>query len=137
MTRRVAILLMCALGASIAWAQPLEGFADPELDARYRELIHSIRCMKCQNQSIAESPIDQAADLRRQVRELMAEGRSDGEIREYLAARYGDFINYRPPVKPSTWLLWAGPGLLLLGGAVVFARVLRARMQQPLDEELE
>ena len=127
-----AILL---LAFSVTALAQVEGFEDPAQDARYRDLIHSIRCMKCQNQSIAESPIDVAADLRREVREMMAEGQSDGEIKSFLISRYGDFISYQPPFKPSTWLLWAGPGLLLIGGGFVFARILREKMQQPLDEE--
>ena len=134
--RALVTLLALAIAAAAPGQQVVEGFDDPATDQRYRELIESIRCMKCQNQSIADSPIDVAADLRREVRELIGEGRSDSEIRAYLAARYGDFVNYRPPVKPSTWLLWAGPGLLLVGGAVVFARIVRKRMNQPLDEDL-
>lgn len=131
------LVAFLTLGAALNAQQLVEGFEDPTLDARYRELIQEIRCMKCQNQSIAESPIDQAGDIRRQVRALMADGLSDAEIRTYLAERYGDFINYRPPFKPSTWLLWSAPVLLLGGGAFVFARVLHQRMQQPLDEDLE
>jgi cytochrome c-type biogenesis protein CcmH len=123
------------LGISMTALAQVQRFEDPALDARYREFIHSIRCMKCQNQSIADSPVDVAADLRREVREMMAEGQSDDEIRTFLISRYGDFISYQPPFKPSTWLLWAGPGILLLGGGFVFARILRERMQQPLDEE--
>jgi len=132
------ILLLSGLLIGIvqfAGAQ-IEGFDDSAVDERYRDLIHTIRCMKCQNQSIAESPVDQASDLRRQVRELMLDGRSDGEIRTYLADRYGDFINYRPPLKPTTWLLWGAPALLLIGGGVVFVRILRDRLQQPLDEDI-
>jgi len=128
-----ALMLLAVSGAS-AQVDSVEGFADPELDARYRDLIHTIRCMQCQNQSIAESPSVIAADLRREVRSMMAEGRSNGEIREYLASRYGDFINFLPPWKPSTWLLWMAPALLMLGGGVVFARVLRARMRQPMEK---
>ena len=90
--------------------------------------------MQCQNQSIAESPSVIAAGLRREVRSMMAEGRTNGEIRDYLASRYGDFINFLPPWKPSTWLLWLAPALLMLGGGVVFARVLRARMRQPMED---
>ena len=129
-----ALLILSAI-ALTSTAQ--EGFDDPAMNDRYRDLIQSIRCMKCQNQSIADSPIDVAADLRRQVREMMVDGRSDQEIKNYLASRYGDFILYQPPFKPSTWLLWAAPGLLLVGGAIVFARTVRNRMQQPLDEELD
>jgi cytochrome c-type biogenesis protein CcmH len=125
------------LGFSIGAFAQTEGFDDPELDARYRELIHTLRCMQCQNQSIADSPAATAVDLRRQTRELMLEGLSDNEIRLYFAERYGDFINYQPPFKPSTWLLWLAPAILVAGGGFVFARIIRARMQQPLDEELE
>ena len=132
-----AFLLAAALllGVVMMADAQVQRFEDPALDARYRDLIHSIRCMKCQNQSIADSPIDVAADLRREVHEMMAEGQSDDEIKSFLISRYGDFISYQPPFKPSTWLLWTGPGLLLLGGAFVFARILRVRMNQPLDEE--
>jgi cytochrome c-type biogenesis protein CcmH len=131
----VAVALVF-VGASALAVETYEGFDDPVLDARYRDLIHSLRCMQCQNESLAESQVDLAADLRRQVREKMADGWSDAEIKDYLIARYGDFISYKPPFKPSTWLLWTAPGLLLLGGGVVFARILSVRMRQPLDEDV-
>ena len=124
------------LGMSCAAQAQVEGFDDPALDARYRDLIHTIRCMQCQNQSIADSPAATAVDLRRQTRDLMLEGLSDNEIRLYFAERYGDFINYQPPFKPITWLLWSAPALLVLLGGFVFSRIIRDRMQQPLDEEL-
>lgn len=136
MKRLVLILVALSFGA-IAQAQLREGFEDPELNARYRDFIYTIRCMKCQNQSIAESPIDQAADIRALIRERMQDGQSDREIRAYLVSRYGDFISYSPPFKPSTWLLWAAPPLMLVGGIVVFARILGGRIRQPLDEEIE
>ena len=131
--RLVPALMLLVLGGALAQVD-IEGFEDPELNARYRDLIHTIRCMQCQNQSIAESPSVIAAGLRREVRSMMAEGRTNGEIRDYLASRYGDFINFLPPWKPSTWLLWLAPALLMLGGGVVFARVLRARMRQPMED---
>ena len=134
------IMLMLALVSSsfiVAAQQPLECAEDPALNERYQEFIQSIRCMKCQNQSIADSPIDQAADLRRMSCEMMVEGQSNGEIRSYLVSRYGDFISYWPQLRPSTWLLWSAPGLLLIGGGFVFFRVLRTRMQQPLDEDAD
>ena len=137
MMRRSLLVGLIALAGALHAQGLIEGFEDPALDARYRDLIHTIRCMKCQNQSIAESPVDQAGDLRRQVHELMEAGRSDAEIRDYLAARYGDFINYRTPFKPTTWLLWSAPLLLVFGGIVVFARTLQKRMNQPLDEDLD
>lgn len=134
LTRWLPVLMLLVAGGAAAQVDSIEGFEDPELDARYRDLIHTIRCMQCQNQSIAESPSDIAADQRREVRTMMAEGRSNREIRDYLASRYGDYINFLPPWKPSTWLLWTAPALLMLGGGVVFARVLRARMRQPLED---
>lgn len=137
MRRWLALLLLGVIAVAGAQDATVEGFEDPALEARYRELIHTIRCMQCQNQSIAESPSVIAADLRREVRTMMAEGRSNGEIRDYLASRYGDFINFLPPWRPSTWLLWTAPALLMLGGALIFACVLRTRMQQPLAEDLE
>lgn len=135
---RLVTALLALLFSLSAYSQAaLHSFEDPELEAEYRELIHSLRCMKCQNQSVAESPVDQAKDIQRLAYEMKVEGRSNREIREYLVARYGDFISYQPPFKPSTWLLWAAPAIFLIGGGIIFARVLRTRMQQPLDEEPE
>jgi cytochrome c-type biogenesis protein CcmH len=136
MNGRFVSIVLALLLAVPALAQ-VPGFEDADLDARYRDLIHEIRCMNCQNQSVAESPAEQAGDIRRLVYDMMAEGRSDDEILAYLRSRYGDFISYQPPFKPSTWLLWAAPGLFLVAGIFVFARILAARMRQPLDEELE
>ena len=138
--RRFVLLLALYFGAAgvIALAQTdTESFDDPALEARYQDLIHTLRCLQCMNQSIAESPSDTAGDIRRQVRQRMADGESDGQIRNYLVSRYGDFISYRPLFKPSTWLLWSAPVLLLIVGGIVFVRIMRLRMQQPLDEELE
>ena len=125
------------LAASALAIDSSNGFADPALDARYRALINEIRCMKCQNQSIADSPIDVAADLRRQVHEMMSDGQSDADIKNYLASRYGDFILYRPPLKPSTWALWGGPLVLLGIGGFVFARLIRTYGKQPIDADSE
>jgi cytochrome c-type biogenesis protein CcmH len=130
-------VLIFALPVLSVAQDPVLGFEDPELDARFRKLTHEIRCMNCQNQSIAESPADQARDVRRIVWERMRDGQSDDEILDYLRSRYGDFISYMPAFKPSTWLLWFAPALFLLGGGLIFARIVRARMQQPLDEDIE
>ena len=100
---------------------------DPALQARYRALSHELRCMQCQNQSIADSPVGLAGDLRREVRELLLEGRSDAEIRSHLVARYGDFILFRPQFNARTAWLWAAPGVLLLIGLVVAVRIVRGR----------
>lgn len=104
-------------------------------------LAEELRCLVCQNQTLADSQADLAADLRQEIRELMMKGESDEQIKRYLVARYGDFVLYRPPVKAVTWLLWFGPGVLLVGGlAVLYAVVLRRRRQasaEPLSADQE
>jgi cytochrome c-type biogenesis protein CcmH len=115
--------------------QPIPVIDDPELEARYQALIHEVRCLVCENRSIAESPSDVAADLKKRIHDMIVEGKSDAEIAEFLAARYGDSILYRPPVQPNTWLLWGAPAVLLLLGAFVFARIVRARAAQPIEED--
>jgi cytochrome c-type biogenesis protein CcmH len=101
--------------------------SDGVLDARLKKLENELRCLVCQNQTLADSNAELAADLRREVRELALAGKSDDEIRAYLVARYGDFVLYDPPVKPVTWMLWFGPFALLSGGALVWWVVLRRR----------
>ena len=96
-------------------------------------LAEQLRCLVCQNQSIADSNAELAVDLRRQIREQIAAGRSDGEIVDYMVQRYGDFVLYRPPFKATTMLLWLGPALLLLIGAAVLARNLAVRRQRQAD----
>jgi cytochrome c-type biogenesis protein CcmH len=122
----VALLLTVApLAARAGEAVPTEN--DPVVAARAVQLANELRCLVCQNQSIAESNAELAVDLRRQIREQIAAGRSDGEIVQFMVARYGDFVLYRPPWKLSTMLLWLGPLLLVAAGCVVLARQLRAR----------
>ena len=116
-------------------------FDDPAEQERYERLIRDLRCLVCQNQSIADSNAMLARDLRREVRDLMEAGQSDEQIRSFMTERYGDFVLYRPPVTPRTWLLWSAPVLLLLGGigiaVVVVLRRSRAARTNPvvLDEE--
>ena len=110
-------------------------FDDPVLQERYRALTAEIRCPKCLNESIAESDAPVAADLRREVRRLIGEGKSDDDVRSFLAARYGEFVLYRPRMSQTTVALWAGPFVLLLIGGFVFWRILAARRNQPLDED--
>jgi cytochrome c-type biogenesis protein CcmH len=110
-------------------------FDDPALEARYRAFIREVRCPKCQNESIADSDAPVAADLRRKIREQMAGGATDEQVMDYLLARYGDFVLYRPRVTTTTWALWAGPFVFLGIGAVAFWRVLQTRRNQPLDED--
>jgi cytochrome c-type biogenesis protein CcmH len=121
-----ALLLTAApLAARAGDAVPTEN--DPVAAARAVQLANELRCLVCQNQSIADSNAELAVDLRRQIREQIAAGRSDGEIVQFMVARYGDFVLYRPPLKLSTVLLWLGPLLLVAAGCVVLARQLRAR----------
>lgn len=121
----LAACLMLFAAAAAAF-EPIE-FRDAAEEARFRELSAELRCVMCQNQSLADSNAQIAGDLRAQVLELMREGKSDREIKDYLVARYGEFVLYNPPVKPSTWLLWFGPALILLGGGIAVAVVVRRR----------
>jgi cytochrome c-type biogenesis protein CcmH len=107
---------------------------DPAIEARMMVLAQELRCLVCQNQTLADSQADLAADLRQEIRELMQKGQSDEQIKSYLAARYGDFVFYRPPLKPTTWLLWFGPALLLIGGlTALYAVLLRRRRLAPAE----
>ncbi len=117
------LLAALTLVASVALAQA----ADPALDARLKKLEEELRCLVCQNQSLADSNAPLAEDLRREVRGLAESGKNDAQIKEFLVTRYGDFVLYRPPVKGTTFVLWFGPFLLLAGGAVVWWIVLRRR----------
>lgn len=98
-------------------------------EARLMALAAELRCLVCQNQTIADSNAGLAQDLRKQIGEMMDQGRTDAEIRDYMTQRYGDFVLYRPPLKPSTALLWVGPGLLLAGALGGLALVLRRRQR--------
>ena len=101
--------------------------ADVAMEARLKQLDEELRCLVCQNQSLADSNAPLAQDLRREVRSLAAAGKSDAEIKDFLVARYGDFVLYKPPVKGITWLLWFGPFVLLAGGALTWWSVARRR----------
>ena len=144
MTRSLVLGLLLAVAAGPAAAIDAErAFSDPAMQQRYEALTRELRCLVCQNQTIADSNATLAQDLRREVRELMQEGKSDAEIHEFLTARYGDFVLYNPPLRPRTYLLWAAPVLLLLGGlgaaAVVIVRRARAARDDPaaLDSDPE
>ncbi len=102
-------------------------YADVALDARLKSLETELRCLVCQNQTLAESNAPLAEDLRKEVRELAVSGKSDDDIRAYLVARYGDFVLYKPPVKSTTYALWFGPFLLLFAGVIVWIALLRRR----------
>ena len=106
---------------------------DPALDARVQALAAQLRCVVCQNESVAESQAPLAADLREQIRRQLREGRSDEQVRTYMTDRYGDFVLYKPPLSERTWLLWFGPFVMLALGGVALVRVLRARRRLPDD----
>ncbi|MGH8683657.1 MAG: cytochrome c-type biogenesis protein [Burkholderiales bacterium] len=120
---------MAPLVAEPNEARPTD--SDPVAAARAVQLANELRCLVCQNQSIAESNAELAVDLRRQIREQIAAGRTDGEIVDFMVTRYGEFVLYRPPFKAATVLLWLGPALLVLAGFGVLARAVRARRQAP------
>jgi len=109
-------------------------FADDALDARLKSLETQLRCLVCQNQTLAESEAPLAEDLRKEVRELALTGKSDDDIRAYLVARYGDFVLYKPPMKPVTYLLWFGPFVLLATGLGVWLLTLRRRARMRRSE---
>jgi cytochrome c-type biogenesis protein CcmH len=118
-------------GAYAADAVPTE--KDPVAAERAVKLGEKLRCLVCQNQTIGESNAELAVDLRRQVREQIAAGKTDADIIDYMVKRYGDFVLYEPPVKGTTLLLWGGPGLLLLIGAFTLFRIVRARRRMADD----
>ena len=118
------LLFACAGG----WAKEATPLAeDPVVEQRLIAISEEMRCLVCQNESLAGSRADLAQDLRRELRELIRAGRSDAEIKEFMVSRYGDFVLYRPPVKPTTWLLWAGPFLLMVTAVIVLLVYLRRR----------
>ncbi len=137
------LLALCAVLAgamgmsTAAWAiDPIE-MSDPVLQERYRSLTQELRCMQCQNQSIADSPVGLAGDLRREVRELLESGSTDAEIREYMRARYGDFILFRPRFSMQNLWLWLTPLILLLIGVIVAVRIVRQRAAMVANDPSE
>ena len=128
------LLALCLAWATLAVAMPVSQpvanpsplhFRDRAEEARFRALAEQLRCVMCQNQSLADSNALIAQDLRREILGLMRDGRSDEQIKDYLVARYTEFVLYQPRVAPATWLLWFGPGLLLLAGAAVVIVIVR------------
>jgi cytochrome c-type biogenesis protein CcmH len=127
--KNILILLFCLLPTYSFAGEAKDLAADPVLEKRMIGLAENLRCLVCQNESLASSHAELAEDLRREVREQMAQGKNDQEIMDYLVARYGDFVLYKPPVKSYTMLLWFGPFALLLVGAGVLLFQLRKRRQ--------
>ena len=128
-----ALMLLLALPAFAIDSG--KAFDDPELQARYENIIEEVRCLKCQNQSIKDSNAFLADDLRREIRRMLGDGRTDQEIYDFLVERYGDFALYRPRFEGKTLLLWLAPALLLLAGVASIFLVVRRRMALPIDDE--
>ena len=130
MRRALALLAMLWLGLASAIAQEAQ-LADPKLEQRARDLSREIRCVVCQSQSVADSDADIARELRVLIREQITAGKSDEDIRDYLVARYGDFVLFNPPFKASTYVLWIGPFAVLVIAGVGVALFFRRRAQEP------
>ena len=130
-----ALLLAIAMSVAAAYSavavQPDEMLEDPLLEKRARALSVNIRCLVCQNQSLIDSDAELAHDLRAEVYGMMKAGNTDTQIIEFLVARYGDFVLYSPPVRPSTWLIWFGPFVLLLVAVLLLIRSLRRQQHAP------
>lgn len=136
-----AALLVVAFASTVRAVDPTE-MPTPALQERYLELTHELRCMQCQNESIADSPVDLAADLRRQVHDMLLAGKSDDDVRNFMVARYGDFILFRPRMIWRNAWLWATPGVLIIIGAIAAVRILKQRSKlvdtdnEPLEEDV-
>lgn len=128
---RAALLAACQF-APVAWAaeaQPVA--ANPAIEAQMMEIATELRCVVCQNQTVADSHADLAGDLRQQIRDQLAAGKTPDQVRGFMTDRYGDFVLYKPPFSARTALLWIGPGLLLVGGLVGLSLVMRRRARLP------
>lgn len=135
---RFAIVIIAAVMFVPAVALAIDtgkAFDDPELQARYENIIEEVRCLKCQNQSIKDSNAFLADDLRREIRRMLSEGLTDQEIYDFLVERYGDFALYRPRFSGKTLVLWLAPALLLLGGILMMVNIIRRRMTMPIDDD--
>ena len=138
----LAAALVLAVGASNVEAVDPTQMPTPELQQRYLALTHELRCMQCQNESIADSPVDLAADLRRQVHDMLLAGKSDDDVRDYMVARYSEFILFRPRMNWRNAWLWLTPGVLIVIGVIVAVRIIKQRASlvdadnEPLEEDI-
>ncbi|HFC54050.1 MAG TPA: cytochrome c-type biogenesis protein CcmH [Gammaproteobacteria bacterium] len=128
----ISLLLLLCGGAAVASINAYV-FDTPQHEQRFKKLIAELRCLVCQNQNLADSDADLAKDLKDEIYEMIQDGKSDAEIIDFMVARYGDFVLYRPPVKPITYMLWVGPFILFVLGAVVLVLFVRRRNQDVLD----
>jgi cytochrome c-type biogenesis protein CcmH len=122
-------LMLLALGTALG-KEAVPMAEDPVVEQRLIAISEELRCLVCQNESLAGSRADLALDLRRELRELIKQGQSDEQIKEFMVSRYGDFVLYRPPVKPTTWVLWLGPFALMLVGVMALVVYLRRRSRE-------
>jgi len=134
MARFIAALAFMTLSVSAVAIDSEQAFDDPELQARYEKLVAEVRCVTCQNQNIKDSNAFIASDLRREIRRMIGEGKSNEEIKDFLVTRYGDFVLYRPRFEGKTLALWIAPFLLVLFGGFALVRVVRHRMTLPIED---
>jgi len=128
--------LFSLIGPRNPWAiDPSDKLADPEQQALYKTITHEVRCLVCQNQSIADSTAPLAADLRREIKRMIVEGQSEEQIKDFLVERYGDFVLYKPRFRSWNLLLWLLPFLLLGVGGMALMRIVSRRKQLPIDED--
>ena len=122
-----AVMAVLLLGSSRVYAIAPEQMPTPQLEARYLALIHGFRCMQCQDESLADSPVNLAADMRRQIRDMLLAGKTDQQIRDFMVSRYGYFILFKPPFVLKTAWLWLTPGVVLLIGVIAALTIIRRR----------
>ncbi len=135
MTRLVFFIATLLVAVSALAIDSEKAFDDPELQARYEALVAEVRCVTCQNQNIKDSNAFIAADLRREIRRMIGEGKTNAEITDFLVTRYGDFVLYRPRFTGKTMALWIAPFLFILFAGLAIVRVVRHRMTLPIDDE--
>src|SRR3989440_10003101 len=136
MKQLIALICISICFALVVVAKDAQPNEDPQIEQRMKNLTQQLRCLVCQNETLADSQADLAEDLRKQIREQMKAGKSDQEILAYLTQRYGDFVLYNPPVKATTYLLWFGPFVLLLAGTFVLFRFLKRRREMIQEQPL-
>ena len=133
------LLIVCVLAFTAAGAVALATDAngqleDPALQARFESITKNLRCLVCQNESVADSNAQLAGDLRRQVRDMLVAGKSDDDIFKFMTDRYGDFVRFNTPLEPKTLLIWGAPFILMIVGSFIVVRIARQRAQMPIDE---
>lgn len=122
-----AVMAVLLLGSSRVYAIAPEQMPTPQLEARYLALIHGFRCMQCQDESLADSPVNLAADMRREIRDMLLAGKTDQQVRDFMVSRYGYFILFKPPFVLKTAWLWLTPGVVLLIGVIAAITIIRRR----------